>query len=468
MMEDGLDGLTLEQQEAVALVREVIADDRGTHGTVQLLRSCNWNIEQAVQLHWASHDEEAHHAAAARGTGSGSGAGGALGAPLLGNSFVPPTANNPRPPPPAQERPTGSGVFDWLARGIRRIGSSFFHVVCTFFFGPGAGRIGGGTTSGAAFRQLLLSSYGAQLRLPQFFEGSFSQALAAARRDLRLLVIYLHSDNARYTQSFCTDVLGNEFVRTMLDENFVLWGGDVARMETHQVAQMIHARQYPYFCVLLPASIDEIRVIGARHGEVQVDAVVALLTACLEEMDAHRAEIVARREQHQEDRYLREQQDREYQEALEMDRLRAEQQQLLEQEQLAAKRAAEEQRRKEEEEVARQEAERCALLLRRQQSASSIEAVGEDAKSRISLRLPAGQRVERKFRSTATLADVYTWADCVAYLPENQGKTLDIPHRFKLKTSFPSRDLTEMDKTIEELQLAGTNILLEKIEDDDE
>ncbi|CAK9083410.1 unnamed protein product [Durusdinium trenchii] len=95
-------------------------------------------------------------------------------------------------------------------------------------------------------------------------------------------------------------------------------------MEAHQVARMIHARQFPSFCVLLPASVEEIRVIGALHGQIEPDAASALLAACMEEMETHRAEIVAQQAQRVEDRFLREQQDREYQEALEMDRRRAE------------------------------------------------------------------------------------------------------------------------------------------------
>merc|ERR1719215_1559901 len=123
----------------------------------------------------------------------------------------------------------------------------------------------------------------------------------------------------------------------MLDENFLLWGGDIARMETHYVSQMIHARQYPCLCVLLPASVDEVRVIGAVQGEVQVDATISLLAACFEEMETHRAEIVARSAQQVEDRNLREQQDQEYQEALEMDRKRAEQREAQEREEREAK-----------------------------------------------------------------------------------------------------------------------------------
>jgi len=284
---------------------------------------------------------------------------------------------------------------------------------------------------------------------------------------VKLLVVYLHSENARHSRDFCTQVLSNDYICTMLNENFLLWGGDVLRVETHFVAQMMHARQYPCFCVLLPANADEIRVIGALHGEVQVDAAVGLLTTCLEEMDAHRAEIVARREQHAEDRNLREQQDREYQEALEMDRRREEQQQLLAREQQEAQRLADEQLREEQEALSRHEAQQQELQERRRRQAAQLAPEVPEATARISLRLPAGQRVQRRFLISATLTDVYAWADCAAYLPENEGKNLVVPDRFLLKTSFPTKDLVEMDSTVQDLQLAGTNIVLAAIEDDD-
>merc|ERR1719343_1565849 len=120
---------------------------------------------------------------------------------------------------------------------------------------------------------------------------------------------------------------------------------------------MIHARQYPCFCALLPTSVDEIRVLGALQGEIQVDAAVALLHSCMEEMETHRAEIVARSMQQQEDRSLREQQDREYQEALEMDRKLEEERREKEAVEREARRKEEEERRQEQEALERLEAE---------------------------------------------------------------------------------------------------------------
>jgi len=427
-----------------------------------------------MQLHFTSMDEEAAPSAAA---GASQGPGGNLGAPLLSRTGqvmpgpgevdqVPASTQAPRQQDQQRSGITG-GLVGWLARGIRRIGSTVLHVFSTFIFGPGGPRLTG-HASGAAFSRSLTNQYGAQLQFPRFFEGSFNQALRTAQTDLKLLVIYLHSENSRHTQAFCTEVLNNEFVRTMLDENFLLWGGDIARMESHHVAQMIHARQYPCFCVLLPASVDEIRVIGAINGEVQVDAAVALLAACFQEMESHRSEIVARQHQHVEDRNLRADQDREYEEALEMDRQRTVQREAEEAEQREAQKLVDEQRRQEQELLDQAEAEKRALEERRKISAAALHLTAESPEStaRLALRLPTGQRVQRKFMPNSTLADVYTWADCVAYLPENLGK-FEIPRRFMLKLSFPSKDLTEMTSTIEELQLSGTNILLAQIDDDD-
>jgi len=466
-----MQGLSEEQRSSLALFREVTADTRDEQSSIQVLRSCNWNVEQALQLHWATDNDAPPSTASA--TGANGLTAGDMAAPLLaggasaGSASLAHGAAAPASTSHQEQGGLAYGFVSWITRGIKSIGASVFNILCTFIFGAGGGPLAGGNASGAAFTRALTSSYGSELVLPRFHEGTFSQAVSTARRDLKLLVVYLHSEHARYSQSFCTEVLGSELIRTVLDENFIVWGGDVARLEAHQVSQMIRVRQFPSFCVLLPASVEEIRVIGALYGQIEPDAVLALLTANLEEMESHRSEIVAQQMQHAEDRNLREQQDREYQEALEMDKRLEEQRREREREEQEVHRQAEEQLRLEQEAVAKQEAQVQALQEKRQRAAASLPAPTSEAKARIALRLPAGQRVDRKFLITDTLADVYAWADCVAYLPENAGKGIEIPQRFVLKTSFPVQELSEMDRTVDELKLAGSNILLAEVEDDD-
>jgi len=469
-----MDGLTSDQRGQLTMFCEVIAEGRAPASARQLLASCNWDVEQALQLHWAAGDDPSSSGSASA-LGSGEqrndlgmpllgGGGSNAGLPNLPNANVPPAqASDARGP--AQPR---RGFFGRLAHGlvtaVARVGGTIATLLASFFFGQGGQ--GFGAVTGQQFGRALEASYSAQGQLPNFHAGSFAQALQTARQQLKLLVVYLHSDQARHTQRFCTQVLGNEFVRGMLDENFLLWGGDIARMESHHVAQMIHARQYPCFCVLLPASIDEIRAIGILNGEVEVDQVVALLTSCLDEMETHRSEIQARQSQHVEDRNLREQQDQEFQEALQLDRLRVEAAEAENELVAQAQRLESERLQEEQNLLAKIEAEKRDIESRRRAHAAALEAAGihAEATARIAMRLPTGQRLDRKFRPDTTLAEVYTWAECCQYLPENQGKGIEIPPRFVLKQAFPSKDLTEMERSVQELQLSGASILLMEIE----
>ena len=51
----------------------------------------------------------------------------------------------------------------------------------------------------------------------RFHDGSFSQAVTRARHDLKLLVVYLHSEHARHAERVCSSVLADEVIRGILD-----------------------------------------------------------------------------------------------------------------------------------------------------------------------------------------------------------------------------------------------------------
>mmetsp|Transcript_29280 Transcript_29280/g.53973 ORF Transcript_29280/g.53973 Transcript_29280/m.53973 type:complete len:430 (-) Transcript_29280:174-1463(-) len=429
-MEQAMEGLSRKEREQLTLFCEVSANAREPDASVQLLKACNWDVEQALQLHLATGED--------RGTSTASTA-----------AAIPSTASSAAnagsilmtvPVDPIRR----AGFIGRLGGRLRRFSAAVLDNICTFVLGniPHLG-------AGPALSRTLSITYGPQLELPRFFEGSFNQAMQAARQQLKPLVVYLHGGSTRHFQGFWAQVLQNEIIRAMLNENFLLWGKNAASMDSQRVAQIVQARQYPCLSALVLASSDDIRLVGSLHGQVQVDEVLALLTSCLEEMETRRSEIVARREQQAEDRHLRMEQDREYQEALEVDRRR---QELRQQEAAEAERF---------------QAQRLELEERRKRAAASLQAPDPNTKSRISMTLPAGQRVERKFHASATLADVYAWADCSAYLPENARRGLEIPARFMLKTRIPANELTEMERSIEDLHLVGSMILLSEIEDSD-
>merc|ERR1712113_1115362 len=172
-----------------------------------------------------------------------------------------------------------------------------------------------------------------------------------------------------------------------------------------------------------------------------------------------------------EDRELRWDQDKEYEEALAIDRKRSDDRRARVE--TERKEALEAETREKEE---RLEAERIANEERAKlENAENVKRnlakkLGEESNSttpRIALRLPAGQRIQRRFDATAKLSEVYEWVTLAPYLPENESKGLRVPDKFVLKTSFPSTDLIDMESTIQELKLPGATIHISEIESDD-
>ncbi|CAE6969636.1 Ubxn2b [Symbiodinium sp. CCMP2456] len=165
-------------------------------------------------------------------------------------------------------------------------------------------------------------------------------------------------------------------------------------------------------------------------------------------------------------RQLREQQDREYEEALFQDQLAAVRRAEGEESQAspAADAVAQEEAAGEEERRAKQRAAEEAAAAaeaeeeaRRKQRGAEILAIPEPATgaeptARIRLQLPSGERLQRNFRADQCLEEVYDWAHCC----RPQAK----PKRFELCISFPARTLTERSATLQELDLVPSAALV--------
>eukprot|EP00451_Oxyrrhis_marina_P023483 CAMPEP_0204345906 /NCGR_PEP_ID=MMETSP0469-20131031/26748_1 /ASSEMBLY_ACC=CAM_ASM_000384 /TAXON_ID=2969 /ORGANISM="Oxyrrhis marina" /LENGTH=435 /DNA_ID=CAMNT_0051331427 /DNA_START=23 /DNA_END=1330 /DNA_ORIENTATION=+ len=431
-----------EQQEALQQFQDITTCDPGR--AHQVLEACGWNLEQAIQFHFASHEEvPAARPAPASASASAQ-------EPLLqpGHETAMQVPGNV----------VGRAVM-FLWSMVRNVASGFFGFFGNFLFGGARG----------SFTEQFERTYGADCPHPVFFEGPFNDALKHAKDNLKLLVVYLHCDHARDAPRFCREVLADETVRAILDRDFVFWGGDIFGMEAHRISQLLGVRSYPFFAVILPASVEELRLIasGGQRGSSDTTQVVQILTQCLDEMEGHRAEMASRATQHQVDRMLREEQDREYHEALEADRLKAE-------------KGAEEARKRQDAEAAAQAAREAEAAKERDEEkrkerllvdfqASRYKSGDPEPRSRILMRLPGGQRVESSFRQSDTVQVLHDWASICAKLPENEGKNFEVPPRFQLQTSYPKRELSDTSKTLKELDLVpdGT-ILLTVVEDDDD
>ena len=72
-----------------------------------------------------------------------------------------------------------------------------------------------------------------------------SQALQDARRNLRFLLVYLHSDAGRDSATFLQRVMSSALFSHFVDENFTFWVGDIATLEGRRMRQALRAHLTP-------------------------------------------------------------------------------------------------------------------------------------------------------------------------------------------------------------------------------
>ncbi|CAE8644697.1 unnamed protein product [Polarella glacialis] len=146
-----MEDLTAEQRGSLTMFQEVTANARDEPISVQLLKSCNWSVDQALQLHWATDTMDMAPAPSAsapsRPSQGPSGGPGGLGEPLLmpqgggGGQAVQATAE------------AVPSLFGWITQRVKSIGASVFGLLFNFIFGTGS-TFGSGLTSGKLLRQL--------------------------------------------------------------------------------------------------------------------------------------------------------------------------------------------------------------------------------------------------------------------------------------------------------------------------
>eukprot|EP00408_Alexandrium_pacificum_P004663 CAMPEP_0171230432 /NCGR_PEP_ID=MMETSP0790-20130122/39395_1 /TAXON_ID=2925 /ORGANISM="Alexandrium catenella, Strain OF101" /LENGTH=354 /DNA_ID=CAMNT_0011696647 /DNA_START=21 /DNA_END=1082 /DNA_ORIENTATION=- len=295
----------------------------------QLLEATQWRIEDAVALHFAggAQEEELAYREAAAAAARDS------------DPSRPATA--PPEPPPAPPRPEGgsgnaataaadappqeqSGWLGSFGRRLTDIGQAIMGVASEDFEYWFAGRYGE--------------------PMPAFSKVCFGDAVKAALQDHRLLLLWFHQDESEATQILCRDILQNELVLQMISRSYSLWAGDVGRFEPGQIARQLSIAAFPALVVCQPlrSAFDAdsaclewplgtfvqplFRLAPPAQGaSLAPDQAIAALTSAAEdhhdEVQAVEAQRVARSSQIAEERALREQQDREFEESLLQDQL---------------------------------------------------------------------------------------------------------------------------------------------------
>uniref|UniRef100_A0A4W2IB12 UBX domain-containing protein n=1 Tax=Bos indicus x Bos taurus TaxID=30522 RepID=A0A4W2IB12_BOBOX len=262
---------------------------------------------------------------------------------------------------------------------------------------------------------------------PVFFIGSleaaFQEAFYVKARDRKLLAIYLHRDESVLTNMFCSQMLCAESIVSYLSQNFITWAWDLTKDANRArfltmcnrhfgsvVAQTIRTQktdQFPLFLIIMGKRSSN-EVLNVIQGNTTVDELMMRLMAAMEIFTAQQQEdIKDERETHE----------REMAEQFRLEQIRKE-----------------------------QEEEREAIRLSLEQ-ALPPEPKEENAEpvSKLRIRTPSGEFLERRFLASNKLQIIF---DFVA----SKGFPWD---EFKLLSTFPRRDVTQLDpnKSLLEVKL---------------
>merc|ERR1711997_531483 len=225
--------------------------------------------------------------------------------------------------------------------------------------------------------------------------GSYSRALEEAKRDLKFLLVYLHSPSHQDTKSFCQDTLASpglaEFIANM---NVIVWACSIDTREGYRVSQALRESSYP-FLALIVLRQNKMMVVGRVEGYMNLESLTERLEVVIRDNEAYIVAASAERAERNINAEIRREQDAAFQATLRLD----------------------------------QERERQKLEL-----ASEIPdepPVNEPTAVRIVIKLPEGQRLERRFHKSQSLKYLYYYVFCHP----------DSPDEFDITTNFPRKVL---------------------------
>ncbi|KAH8699009.1 hypothetical protein BGW36DRAFT_426689 [Talaromyces proteolyticus] len=311
-----------------------------------------------------------------------------------------------------------------------------------------------------------------------FMENGYNMALERAHRELKFLVVVLLSPEHDDTTTWVKEtLLSNEVAEYINDPSneILLWGGNVQDSEAFQVANSLRCTKFPFASVVVHTpntGSNAMSNIGRIPGNTTPSEFLSKLRTVISQNKDPLDRVRSRRAEQQASRTLRQEQDSAYERSLAQDRERARQRREAEAAQQRAE--AEEAAR-----IAAEEKRASDFQQWKKWRAQSLPAEpGADVKDivRISIRLPSGERVIRKFLADAELEEVYAFVECYDLLQTAQeSESVPEPEGFEHKYGF--RLVLPMPRTVYEVGDGGSvkerigrsgNLLVESIDVDDE
>ncbi|KAI4724595.1 UBX-domain-containing protein [Aureobasidium sp. EXF-10728] len=314
-----------------------------------------------------------------------------------------------------------------------------------------------------------------------FFENGYAQAFDLAKRDLKYLLVILLSPEHDDTAPFVRDTLLSphlkEFIQTHAS-NMIVWAGSVQDSEAYQVANALNVTKFPFAGLVVhtpSVSSTSMSLIARIAGPVPPTEFLAKMRDAMQKRDQELEGARRQRAEQQASRSLRDEQNSAYERSLAQDRERARQRKEAE--------AARQQAEREEKERAEAKARKAENILQwRKWRANSLPQEPAPTVSdavRISVRMPSGERVIRKFGADAPLEELYAFVECYDILQNNElASEEDVTEPSGYSHEYEFQLVSPMPREVYGLDQGGTlksrvgrsaNLMVEKlVEGDDE
>ncbi|KAF8314993.1 hypothetical protein DL93DRAFT_2079643 [Clavulina sp. PMI_390] len=308
-------------------------------------------------------------------------------------------------------------------------------------------------------------------RLPDFFIGSYEQALKAAETELKVLCVILLTNEHDDVPEFRGNVLPDpDFVKVLTNNDFIVYAGDIRTRDAYQTSLRLGATTYPFvaFVSLHPVPQNmansasnrtpKLTVLSRHEGLAKTTAptlTTYISATLLPRVTPLLTRLRTERWERAQERKLREEQDRAFAEAAARDRERTLKKQAEE------RAAAEAARKAEEERLAKATTKANAAAWRRYARRALLVPEAKDG-VRIGVRMPDGKRILRTFDRANSTVDVYIFVETL-FIPASEDPSSDpttpppgfttdacAQHEwaFGLVTSFPRKEILPSKETL--------------------
>ncbi|CAH6723107.1 UBX domain-containing protein 3 [[Candida] jaroonii] len=237
--------------------------------------------------------------------------------------------------------------------------------------------------------------------LPDFYLGSYTQALYMATHKAKFLFVYLSNpENESSTSIFNKIIISPKFNSILKDPNVIIWGGDLTNPESYQLANSLNVTKFPFLGLLAltrsttmspdgpvktsPKISLLVKIQGGIKDDVDSDALIE--NKFVKKMSKYGPELQLIRNELWEsffNQVMLKQQDLNYQKSLEQDRLKKKQ--------------------KEAEKLMKE------YLIYKLDYFKNLNPENIEDKARIGIKLPNGERITQLFPASSPVDDIFTY-----------------------------------------------------------